>query len=108
MEVGQVKCGITNMALDQVKINIDNTKITPIDTTSAFDLKVQNLGLNFMFQYDMFSDSLLEDHGVGRAVFDDVNLNVDLSLYLNKQRVKFNVDKVNINISELNLILQGG
>ena len=85
---------------------MDNTQITPIDTTSAFDFKVQNLGLNFLFQYDMLSDiAQIDDKGFGRAIFNDISLALDLSLYLDKKRMYVNVDKVNLNISELNLIL---
>ena len=50
----------------------------------------------------------LEDKGVGRAIFDDINLSIDLSLYLSHKRIHVNVDRVNLKISDLNLILQGG
>ena len=109
IDIGKVNCAVSNMILDQVKLNIDKTQITPIDTTSAFDFKVQNLGLNFLFQYDMLSDfAQIDDKGVGRAIFNDISLALDLSLYLDKKRVYVNVDKVNLNISDLKLILQGG
>ena len=45
------------------------------------------------------------DSGFGRAIFNDINLSIDLSLYLDKKRMFVNVDKVNLQISELNLIL---
>ena len=51
---------------------------------------------------------LLKDTGFGRAIFDDINLSFDLRLYLDHKRIYVNVDKVNLKISELNLILQGG
>lgn len=80
-----------------------------MDTSSAFDFKVQNLGLNFFFQYDLMSDIIdVKDHGVGRAIFEDINLSFDLRLYLDHKRIHVNVDKVNLKISDLNLILQGG
>jgi len=67
------------------------------------------MGLNFFFQYDMISDiELLKDAGFGRAIFDDINLSFDLSLYLDHKRIYVNVDHVNLKISDLNLILQGG
>ena len=83
--------------------------LTGDGTTSAFDFKIRNLGLNFFFQYDMISDiELLKDTGFGKAIFDDINLSFDLSLYLDHKRIYVNVDKVNLKISDLNLILQGG
>lgn len=48
------------------------------------------------------------DNGVGRAIFDDINLNMDLSLFLNKKKIEVNVDQVSISISDLHLMLQGG
>lgn len=108
-EIGKVNCAVKKMVLDKIKLNIENTHITPIDSTSAFDFKVQNLGLNFFFQYDMMSDiEIIKDAGVGRAIFDDINLSFDLSLYLDHKRIHVNVDRVNLKISDLNLILQGG
>lgn len=105
-EIGKVNCAVKKMVLDKIKLNMQNTYITPIDNTSAFDFKIQNLGLNFFFQYDMMSDiDFLEDTGVGRAIFDDINLSIDLSLYLDHKRVHVNVDRVNLKISDLNLIL---
>jgi len=54
----------------------------------------------------MLSDiELFEDTGVGRAIFDDINLSFDLSLYLDHKRIHVNVDRVNLKISDLNLIL---
>lgn len=35
-------------------------------------------------------------------------INVDFSLFLNNKKIQANVDKVNISVSELNLLLQGG
>ena len=55
-DLGKVNCAVKKMVLDKIKLNIENTMITPIDTTSAFDFKIRNLGLNFFFQYDMMSD----------------------------------------------------
>jgi hypothetical protein len=34
----------------------------------------------------------MKDSGVGRAIFDDINLNLDLSLFLNKKKLEVNVD----------------
>ena len=50
----------------------------------------------------------MKDSGVGRAIFDDINLNLDLSLFLNKKKLEVNVDQVSITISDLHLMLQGG
>ena len=108
-EWGKVNCAVKKMVLDKIKLNIENTNISPVDTTSAFDFKIKNLGLNFFFEYDMISDiELLRDNGIGRAIFDNINLNFDLSLFLDHKRVYINVDNVNLKISDLNLILQGG
>ena len=108
-DLGKVNCAVKKMVLDKIKLNIENTHIKPMDTTSAFDFKIQNLGLNFFFQYDMISDiELLKDAGFGRAIFDDINLSFDLGLFLDHKRIYVNVDKVNLKISDLNLILQGG
>lgn len=108
-DLGKVNCAVKKMVLDKIKLNIENTQITPVDTTSAFDFKIRNLGLNFFFQYDMMSDiELLKDTGFGKAIFDDINLSFDLSLFLDHKRIYVNVDKVNLKISDLNLILQGG
>lgn len=105
-DLGKVNCAVRKMVLDKIKLNIEQTEIRPVDTTSAFDFKIQNLGLNFFFQYDMISDiELLKDAGFGRAIFDDINLSFDLSLYLDHKRIYVNVDKVNLKISDLNLIL---
>ena len=105
-EWGKVNCAVKKMVLDKIKLNIQDTQITPIDTTSAFDFKIHNLGLNFFFQYDMMSDiEFIKDAGVGRAIFDDINLSFDLSLYLDHKRIHVNVDRVNLKISDLNLIL---
>jgi len=35
-----------------------------------------------------------KDSGLGRAIFDDITINLDLVLYLNKKRLKLNVEKV--------------
>ena len=105
-EWGKVNCAVKKMVLDKIKLNIENTNISPVDTTSAFDFKIKNLGLNFFFEYDMISDiELLRDNGIGRAIFDNINLNFDLSLFLDHKRVYINVDNVNLKISDLNLIL---
>jgi len=54
----------------------------------------------------MLSDiAKIDDRGVGRAIFNDINLALDFSLYLDKKKMYVNVDKVNLNVSELNLIL---
>jgi len=54
----------------------------------------------------MLSDiAKIDDSGVGRAIFNDISLALDLSLYLDKKKMYINVDKVNLSISELNLIL---
>ena len=106
-EIGKVNCAVKKMVLDKIKLNIEKTHIKPIDSTSAFDFKIQNLGLNFFFQYDMNSDiEIMKDTGFGSAVFDDINLSFDLSLYLDHKRMHVNVDRVNLKISDLNLILQ--
>ena len=34
----------------------------------------------------------MKDSGVGRAIFDDISLNMDLSLFLNKKKIEVNVD----------------
>ena len=105
-DFGKVNCAVKKMVLDKIKLNIENTQINPVDTTSAFDFKIRNLGLNFFFQYDMDSDfEILKDTGFGRAIFDDINLSFDLSLFLDHKRMYVNVDKVNLKISDLNLIL---
>ena len=105
-EIGKVNYAVKKMVLDKIKLHIENTHITPIENTSAFDFKIQNLGLNFFFQYDMMSDMMsIDDSGVGHAVFDDINLSFDLSLYLDHKRIHVNVDRVNLIISDLNLIL---
>ena len=47
----------------------------------------------------------MQDTGIGRAIFDDIMLNLDFSLFLNNKKIHANVDKVNITVSELNLLL---
>ena len=42
VDIGKANFAVSNMNLDQVKLNIDKTQIKPIesDSTSAFDFKV--------------------------------------------------------------------
>ena len=75
----------------------------------GFDFKIRNLGLNFLFKYDMLSTpEYVNDSGIGRAIFDDLTVNLDFTLFLNHNHIEAHVDQVNISVSELNLILQGG
>jgi hypothetical protein len=106
---GNINFAARNMILDQVKLNMENTQVANGIDSGAFDFKVRNLGLNFQFKYDVFSEQLpMQDTGMGRAIFDDIMINLDFSLFLNNKKIEANVDTVNISVSELNLLLQGG
>lgn len=39
-DIGKVNCAVKKMMLDKIKLNIEQTHIRPVDTTSAFDFKI--------------------------------------------------------------------
>ena len=59
----------------------------------GFDLKIRNLGLNFLFKYDFLSTpEYINESGIGRAIFDDIMVNLDFTLFLNHNRLEAHVD----------------
>lgn len=55
-DYGNINFAARNMVLDRVKLNMENTQVANDMGKGTFDFKVRNLGLNFLFKYDMFSD----------------------------------------------------
>lgn len=47
----------------------------------------------------------VNDSGIGRAIFNDLAVDLDFTLFLNHNHIEAHVDQVNISVSELNLIL---
>ena len=56
-DFGNINFAARNMVLDHIKLNVENTQVANSLSMNGggFDFKIRNLGLNFLFKYDMIS-----------------------------------------------------
>lgn len=83
---------MTELTLTDYKVNMDECIITTLNAEKAIMLTMNKVDFNVSFIYDIDTNpEILEDSGIGLAFNNDLQIQIKLEPFLNKNQVQADI-----------------